>query len=290
MSEITLTPDQLNDSFSILADAVDGMFSKSEQESGLYKPPEDEVPRPNFTTFVYRLQEQADGIATPIPEQRKGRLVIKPTNTTLLAGFDGLRGIAAGSYGKTGKISGPAIILPGATHVALLTAEEQYGQVTDTPGITDVQHALLETEYIKHMAIVAPEHSEADVTNAGDVAPALVVASSGLNADAHQDLHGLADRSQSTFGTNFSQSSRQDFRVGNTTRYVRSAVIPIGKVIMLIGGHDQLPDKVQLFDIRQSSGELAVGLTLAASQSSTSLSPEAHVARLRKNFDNMIGQ
>jgi hypothetical protein len=282
--EIVVSQTQLDVSAGLIAAAVERL--PSEAEGRVFTPDQTEVPRPNFAGFNLHLQAQAEASGAPLA-RHNGRLAVTPQQSTFLEPFEGLRGFGTvatlDSNGRRQFITGPAIVLNGGQDIAMLTAEAPSGV------ITDMQHSLLEVEYVKHLAQVTPEHSQADVTNAGDIGPSLVVASSTLTSNAHGDLHGLAGNGrQTTFGSNFSHAQRQDIQVGQNTRHVRSRVVPLSNAVMAIGEHDQLPASQKLFNVALSSGELAVSLTLAAAQSRTDLSDAAHAAMLRRNFSAMV--
>lgn len=285
MAEITLSQTQIEDSTYLIDDAAEQAFTPSEMADGLYIPDQTTVPRPNFDDFVYRLQAYTDSTGSTT-ERQNGRIVIRPHQAPALADYVGIRGFGniavADARGQRRILTAPAIVLPDGLQVALLTAESASDSITET------QHALLEAEFVKHQAKVSTQHRIADVTNAGDIAPSLVIASSQLGSNAHYDLHSLAGNGrQSTFGTSFSQSNRQDIHVGHNTRYVRSTVVPLNNVVMCIGKHDQLPSWAQLFNTALTSGELAVSMTMAATQSRVGGSAVKQAARLQQNFHAM---
>jgi hypothetical protein len=285
MAEITLSQTQIEDSTDLLGGAAEQAFTPSEMASGLYVPDQTTVPKPNFADFAYQLQAYTE-ITGSAPERQNGRIAIRPAQAPALANYEGMRGFGniavADSSGQRRILTAPAIVLPGGSQAALLTAEP----ASDT--ITETQHALLEAEFVKHQARVSAEHQAADVTNAGDIAPSLVIASSLPGSNAHNDLHGLAGNGkQSTFGTSFSKANRQDIQVGHSIRYVRSTVVPLNKIVMCIGERDQLPSRAQLFNTALSSGELAVSMTLAATQSRVGGPAAKQVARLQQNFHTM---
>jgi hypothetical protein len=248
MKELTLSPNHIEDSYGLLNEAA----SQSHYNEGLYIPERSDVPRPDFESFVL-------GMVKP-PDYQNGRYTIRPSQSDLVQHFAGLRGFAV-IRTQNQTIAAPAIVLGDGGRLALLTAEVSADSISTT------QHALLEAEYIKDEVNVSGQHSERDVTNAGEIAPSLLVASSGIHSNAHTDMHGLAGDKLQTFGTNFSGDGRQDISIGHDTRFVRSTVIAANRAIFLTGERDQLPQEESLFGLRLSAGELAVGMTLAASQS-----------------------
>jgi hypothetical protein len=282
--EIQLSKDQIEDSVGSLSEAIDTKFSQSDKENGYYQPNKANIPRPNFALFH---AQAAQSLETSKQELtiKDGKLIIKPEQAAVYQGFAGLRGKAAFAVNSGDRkeiISGPAILLSDCRRVAVLTAE--------APGqnlITTMQHSLLETEYVKDGADVSEHHSASDVTNAGDIGPAMVVVSSLEARSAHQDLHALAigsRRGVKTFGQNFSTSGRQDFKIGNKTRRPRAVILPTSQVIMAVGRPDQLDDGASLLNAGLSASELAVGMTLAATTSR-----QGKVPNLINNLDNMVG-
>lgn len=277
MSEITLTQSQLEDSFAVLETATDSAQRQAEVQ---YVADTSQVPRPDFASF----RMQIDNIAAmhrqpPANVRGDGRVTIKHPHGQYVTGHEGIRGFAVtASLDNTGNRqlrTNPAILLPGAKSVAVLTAEP------DAATITETQHALLDSEYIKSLANIKQQHSTQDITNAGDIAPSLMVASSAIGSNPHGDMHSLAG----DFGRNFSTAKRQDITIGHNTRHVRSTVLPLSKVAFLAGPGDQLPKEEALLGIRLSSGQLAVGLTLAASNSRLTGNP---AARLRSNLTAIV--
>lgn len=279
MKEIALSQSQVEESFDALDSAVQQTFGSNRE---LFIPDQQHVPYPDFHSLAGNIETHT-GRA---PDWRNGRIALKPRDAYVLGAYEGLRGLAqiVTSDGRGGRklITGPAIVLRGGQQLAMLIAEQP------SPTISKTQHGLLETEYAKHLAAVKRQHSPADASNAGAIAPALVVASSGLGANAHTELHTLASSGGSdTFGSNFSLSSRQDIQVGHNIRYVRSAIIPTNNAVLHIGEHDQLDNNGQLFNIALSASQLAVGMTLAATQSRLSLPSLAQNERLRRNLSAM---
>jgi len=259
MTEITLSPAQIEDSYYLLDEAADRSYGGNPD---IYMPERPAVPRPDFGAFEVGI---ASLEASAVPHYQNGRYIIKPSHSPLVAHFAGMRGFAiVSSQGQTGvrTITAPAILLEGGDRLAILTAE-----APDTAGISSTQHALLDTEYVKNKARISAAHASNDVANAGEIGPSLVVASSGLTSDAHSDMHGLASNRLHTFGANFSKDQRQDIQVGHDIRAVRSATIDISRAIFVVGQQDQLSYDEALFGLKLSAGEMAVGMTLAASQS-----------------------
>ena len=284
MKEISLTQSQLEDSFATLETAVD--------LSGLntpdYQPDRSQVPRPNFTALQAHLETTASTAGLSPPAVHQQRIALSGRHCGILSEYQGLRGfgliLAQDSNGDARQLIAPAILLPGGKHIALLTAEPA------AHTITAMQHSLLETEYIKHLATVRAQHSPQDITNAGDIGPSLVIASSMAGSNPHRELHGLAGSGKNTFGTNFSQDQRQDIVIGHQTRHVRSTVVSLSNARFLTGDLDQLPSDYRHLDMSLTSGQLAVGLTLAASQSRLSGVGGNQTDRLRGNLSAMTAE
>lgn len=268
-TDLALPAGLIDNSYGIMAEAAAQAGGDIGQT--LYVAEASSVPRPDFDSFVSGAQALSEQQQLAALQVQRGRTIVPSERAEVLRYFDGLRGLAAvlipDDNGIPRKLIGPAIVLQGANEVAVLIAEKP------APSLSPTQQALLETEYLKHAAKVAAEHSPNDVTNAGAIAPALVVASSRRAANPHGDLHGLAPRpGASSFGKNFSRSGRQDFVVSgrsgtSQTRRVRSAVVPVSQAIFMTGKFDQPTPEAQLAGtMALSAGELAVGMTLAASE------------------------
>lgn len=268
-SDLALPAGLIDNSYGVMAEAA--VQASGDIGQTLYTPEVSTVPRPDFDSFVGGAQALAEQHQQAALEVRRGRLVVPSNRAEVLQHFDGLRGLAAvllpAADGTARKLIGPAIVLPGATQLAVLVAEKP------AAGLSPTQQALLETEYLKHAAKVAAEHNPNDVPDAGAIGPALVVVSSHRDANPHGDLHGLGPQPGATsFGKNFSHSGRQDFIVSDRsgtsqTRHVRSAVVPVSQAIFMAGKFDQPAPEAQLAGtMALSAGELAVGMTLAASE------------------------
>ncbi|HVV67401.1 MAG TPA: hypothetical protein VHB72_05055 [Candidatus Saccharimonadales bacterium] len=286
MKEVVLTQTQLEDSFADLETATDTVFSAADKQSGFYEPAQENVPRPAFRLFEAALLVAADRRDLPDPKMENGRYVVAPPLTAVARNFEGLRGLAqidVQTADGAKRLTRPAIVLRGGHRVAMLLVEPS------APAITDMQHALLETEYVKDEAEVSEEHSSSDIANAGALAPAMVAVSSSGLGNAHHDVHRLAAGTKegtSTFGINFSKAGRQDFKVGGQTRLVRPGIFALDeRVTLLVGGQDQLPSEKQLFGVALSASELAVGKTLAATKSRTNQTPD-----LTTNLRQIVGE
>lgn len=283
-AEVSLNPAQIEDTVGALNDAVSQAFTASDAEAGYYDPQKIKVPRPAFALFRAAFDTFAETYALTPPEVYNGRVEMQTEHMSVLKEFPGLRGVARavilGSQGKRHIVTGPAIVLSSGSHIALLTAEQR-GKT-----ITPMQHSLLDAEYAKYEAKVSSTHSANDVTNAGEIGAALVVASTPEPSRAHHDLHALAKGSHSyqTFGSNFSATGRQDFKVGDKERRPRSAVVPTKDAVLYTGDDDQLPPDLKLFDLELSAYELTVGMTLTATTTRIGRQPN-----LKANLDNMVG-
>ena len=266
MKEIQLTQMQIEDATADMYAAVDEAFSISDQEEGVYVPDKIRTPRPDFALFEAGYAEYAEVAGKPEPVSANGRLAIGPKDAAVLENFAGLRGLARTQVitesGERVIVTGPAIVLEDGCSVAVLTAERPSAQ------INEMQHAFLSAEYVKQKANVQAEHRRSDVTNAGEIGPSLMVASSGGSLSAHSDMHELAAQTRlQTFGTNFSDAGRQDIQVGHETRSPRSTVVAVNRVILYAGSVDQLPRDARLLGVELTDDELAVGMTLAATES-----------------------
>lgn len=271
MREITLSRGQVEDSIGSLNHAADKTFSRSDKDSGLYQPDKAKVPRPNFSLF--EANAEANGI-----HRKSGYYEVDPANASVFIGFEGLKGIARVAVITKSRsvetMTGPAIVTGGGRNIVVLTAEQQAGRITPT------QHALLESEYVKQLSEASPYHKTKDITNAGETAPALVVATSADYVGVHGVVHDLA---KGNFGTNFSKYGRQDIRVGHEVRHVRSTVVPADNAILYMSRQDQLPADERLFDIELSASEMAVGIALAATRTRLGRMPN-----LEANLSSMV--
>lgn len=214
------------------------------------------VPRPAFADVVCAL-DKPDALRT-------GMLRLSGQGHQTTARFPGLRGVA---WYRTpsGLMGGPAIVLPQNRGVAVLTAE------TNPDNFSELTHALLENEYVTRRPDIAAHVNAGGNTK---VVPAigghaLIAASFAQQPGlAHGKVHQLAESSRG-FGTAFTSDgeSRRDFVVGHSERRVRSAALPLAKVVLDVAERYQMNPEQRLIGGGLAASELNIAMVAAAALS-----------------------
>lgn len=284
MSEIVLTPTQIEDSLASFDGAKDAAFANSDMQQQHFQPETVDVPRPNFNAFatvIGAIQDQSK-----MPRAVNGRLRLEEEHRWTYAEYPGLRGLATVISGSK-KVRGPAIVLPDGKSLVMLTAETIKTELSGQGGtlrevITPMQHGLLDVEYLKAAAQQpAAEHDHDDFTNAAAMAPALVLVTGRGNV--HEQVHTLSTtiRDPRSFGTKLTSAGRQDFAVGAQTRKVHSAVLE-SNFVFDVAPYDQSEEYT--LGPNRSGYEIAVGTALSAA---VSLDP-LQARRISDNMRNMV--
>lgn len=301
MKEVIVSQDQVYESVSALNEEASKVFDSSAKERGLYTPDTSKVNRPSFNLFKASIEKMLEGPNPPGIMKSAGVYKIPPNETGIVADYPGLR-VVARTKVTTSKgmerLTVPGIVLPGGKEVALLIAETEINPMDlmnkkkedKVLKFTETQHLLLNTEYVKGLAEVSEQHSHRDVTNVGDIGPSIVIASNRVPQRAHADLHRLAEVSVpgQSFGTNISNTGRQDFRSPTgEVRSVRSTVVSIDRTVLYVAEQLQLPQEKRLLGIELTEAEMAVGLTLSATVSRDEFGRRPDLAA---NMSHMVGE
>ena len=230
---------------------------------GLELPDQDSVPRPNFELF--KIVALDAGCAL----NGNGELEVRPRHSRVLV--PGLRGFATFLMKTTSgdvSLTKPAIVLSSQSvgelpQVAVLIAEKEPEGHGGPRKIFEDQHALLDAEVVKQHSKLSAEHGEGDVPTVREIGTSLMVASSADPASIHGESHVVA---KGNFGQNFGQLGRQDFIVGSNVRAIRPEILPANRIIFTTASHHQLPPDQQLLGVALTPEELAIGMTLAATE------------------------
>lgn len=249
MAEIILTQNQIEDAQSKVLDA---RSSFDRYNGSLHDPTT--VPRPLFAEVAAGLEDAA--------RFTKGRLLLTGADKQLTARFAGLRAVAHFVAGNGAKMQCPAVVLVDGQHVAALMAE------SNPRSFSALTHALLENEYVTQRADISAH------TDDNRIAPAVgghaLVAASFVDHPqrAHDKVHRLDDDMRG-FGVAFGGQGeeRRDFLVGHDKRRVRSAVLPLAKVVLEVRAEYQLPPDELLLGTGMDAGELNVAMVAAATLS-----------------------
>jgi hypothetical protein len=224
---------------------------------------QDSVPRPNFDLFKTFALDAGCAL------NGNGELEVRPRHSRVLV--PGLRGFATFLM-KTGNgdvtLTKPAIVLPQKTpgevpQVAVLLAEKDPDGRAGVRNILEDQHALLDAEVVKQHSKLTAEHGEGDVPTVREIGTSLMVASSADPSSIHGESHVVAE---GNFGQNFGWQGRQDFVVGGNVRSIRPKILPANRIIFTTANHHQLPPEQQLLGVALTPEELAIGMTLAATE------------------------
>lgn len=242
MRKTPLSRQQLQDAGGIYSEALLGKGVR-----GVYA---STVPSPDVNDVFAQLAVRG---MTP----RNGNIVLAPSQWERTRMPPGLRVLVAYRQGREQR-SAPGIVLPNPAYVGVLIAQ---GNPTDFGPLTQT---LLSNIYETQR----PDVVSHDTRTARFVGGHALVAASYVRQDgmAHGEVHRLANGGN--FGAQFDNTGARDIAVGHDILRVRSAVLPVGSVVLAISeAYQPQASSDTLLVPGISSAEINIATTIVATMS-----------------------